>query len=49
MEYHLDFVTNIEDFLLKEEHETRDNLKANDDIEFLNTSLDLNNQEVEVY
>jgi hypothetical protein len=43
LSYHLDFPCNIEDFLLKDEHETDDNLKQSDELDFLNTSLDLNN------
>ena len=39
---HMDFVCNIETFLLKDENETDDNLKINEGIEFLNSSVDLN-------
>ena len=41
-DYHMDFMYNLEDFLLKDDNETNDCLKPINDFDFLNSSLDLN-------
>lgn len=40
-DYQVDFIYNLEDYLLKDDSETNDNLKQIDDFEFLNSSLDM--------
>lgn len=36
-----DFFENLDTFLLKEEGDTKDNLKSTDEFDFLNSSIDL--------
>lgn len=43
LKYNSEFFVNLESYLLKEEGDTRDNLKTNEEIDFFNSSLDFSN------
>jgi hypothetical protein len=43
----MEFLFDLENYLLKDEQETNDNLKVNDDLDFLNSSLDLTSNKLD--
>jgi hypothetical protein len=43
----MEFFFNLENYLLKDDQETNDNLKVNEDLDFLNSSLDLTSNKLD--